>query len=215
LDVYDRGLDSVTAFVLAGGKSLRMGEDKAFLRLGGRTLLAHALELAKGVARKVWIVGSAKKFAAFGQVVEDVYPERGPLGGIHAALTRTATDLNLMIAVDLPFVEPNFLHYLIAQARETEAVVVIPHGGGGLQPLCAAYRRSFAEVAERSLRAGKNRIDSLFAEVQIRMLDQEELKQGRFSEEMFRNLNTPDDWEEARCRTSDLGPGTSASGGEV
>jgi molybdopterin-guanine dinucleotide biosynthesis protein A len=215
LDVYDRGVDAVTAFVLAGGKSRRMGEDKAFLRLGGSTLLAHALELAKGAARKVWIVGDAEKFAAFGQVIEDVYPERGPLGGIHAALKRTATDLNLMMAVDLPFVQPNFLNYLLARARETEAVVVVPHGDGGLQPLCAVYRRSFAEVAERSLRAGKNRIDRLFAEVQTRMIDQQELKRNGFSEEMFQNLNTPDEWQEARRRTSNLGPRISASGAEV
>ncbi len=199
-DVYHRGVDPVTAFVLAGGKSVRMGEDKAFLRLEDRTLLARALELARAAAGSVWIVGSRTKFAAFGPVVEDVYPERGPLGGIHAALIQTATDLNLLIAVDLPFLRPNFLNYLIARARATTAVVVVPNIGGGLQPLCAVYRRGFAEVAERSLGAGKNKIDRLFPEVQTRIIDQEEMKQNGFSEEMFRNLNTQEDWKEARMR---------------
>src|SRR6266849_3025762 len=101
-------MDAVTAFVMAGGKSARMGEDKAFLRLGRCTLLAHALDLARAAAGSAWIVGNSGKFGAFGPVIEDVYPERGPLGGIHAALTQTATDLNLMIAVDLPFLHPNF-----------------------------------------------------------------------------------------------------------
>jgi len=199
-DVYHRGVDPVTAFVLAGGKSVRMGEDKAFLRLEDRTLLARALDLARAAAGSVWIVGSRTKFAAFGPVVEDVYPERGPLGGIHAALIQTATDLNLLIAVDLPFLRPNFLNYLIARARATTAVVVVPNVGGGLQPLCAVYRRAFAEVAERSLGAGKNKIDRLFPEVQTRIIDQEEMKQNGFSEEMFRNLNTQEDWKEARMR---------------
>jgi molybdenum cofactor guanylyltransferase len=208
--VYDRGVDSVTAFVLAGGKSVRMGEDKAFLRLGGCTLLERALELARDLAGNAWIVGNAAKFAAFGPVIEDVYAERGPLGGIHAALTQTSTDLNLMVAVDLPFVQRNFLNYLITRAHETAAVVVVPRGGGGLQPLCAVYRRAFAEVAERSLRSGKNRIDSLFPEVKTRVIDQEELMQNGFSEEMFRNVNTRQDWQEARLRTSDLEPETSA-----
>jgi molybdenum cofactor guanylyltransferase len=208
--VYDHGVDSVTAFVLAGGKSVRMGEDKAFLRLGGCTLLERALELARDLAGNAWIVGSAAKFAALGPVIEDVYAERGPLGGIHAALTQTSTELNLMIAVDLPFVQADFLNYLITRARETAAVVVVPRGGGGLQPLCAVYRRAFAEVAERSLRAGKNRIDSLFPEVKTRVIDREELKQNGFSEEMFRNVNTRQDWQEARLRTSDLEPKTSA-----
>ncbi len=208
--MYDHGVDPVTAFVLAGGKSVRMGEDKAFLRLGDCTLLAHALDLARAAAGNARIVGSSGKFAAFGPVVEDVYPEHGPLGGIHAALAQTATDLNLMVAVDLPFVRLSFLNYLISQARETAAVVVVPRACGGLQPLCAVYRRGFAEVAERSLCAGKNKIDGLFAEVQTRVIEREELRQNGFVEDMFRNLNTKEDWEEARLRTSDLGPQTSA-----
>src|ERR1039458_8060619 len=93
----------VTAFVLAGGKSSRMGSDKAFLQLGDETLLSHALKVAGTVAGEVRIVGDAKKFAAFGQVVEDVYRERGPLGGIHGALSNSATELNLMLGVYLLF----------------------------------------------------------------------------------------------------------------
>lgn len=200
----------MTAFILAGGKSVRMGEDKAFLRLGGCTLLELALELVRDLAGNVWIVGNRAKFTAFGPVIEDLYAERGPLGGIHAALTQTTTELNLMIAVDLPFVQADFLNYLITRARETAAVVVVPRAGGGLQPLCAVYRRAFVEAAERSLRAGKNRIDSLFPDFKTRVIDQEELIQNGFSEEMFRNVNTQEDWEEARRRASDLRPPTSA-----
>jgi len=184
----------VAAFVLAGGKSTRMGKDKAFLELGGRTLLAHALDLAGTVARDVRIVGEANKFAAFGSVVEDVYHERGPLGGIHAALASTTTELNLMLAVDLPYLQPEFLQYLISEARRTGAVVTVARAGGGLQPLCALYRRAFADVAERSLREGRNKIDRLFTELETRVVSEEELSQAGFSGEMFRNLNTPEDY---------------------
>jgi molybdenum cofactor guanylyltransferase len=201
-EVYHRGVDPVTAFILAGGRSSRMGQDKAFLQLGSRTLLAHALELARAIDRSPWIVGSAGKFAAFAPVVEDVYAESGPLGGIHAALTRTGTDLNLIVAVDLPFLQPSFLNYMVSQARETGAVVVVARASGGLQPLCAIYRRSFAEVAEGSLRAGRNKIDPLFNEVHTRVIEQEELRQNGFAEQMFRNLNTPQDWEQARMHIS-------------
>ena len=205
LDVYHHTVDSVTAFVLAGGKSTRMGrgQDKAFLQLGGRTLLDRALELAGAAAGKAWIVGSFDKFAAFGPVIEDVYPGHGPLGGIHAALTKTDTELNLMVAVDLPFLRPCFLNYLIARGCETEAVVVVPTAGGNLQPLCALYRRAFADVAEQSLRAGRNKIDRLFSEVQTRVIDPEELKQNGFPEEMFSNVNTQEDWADARMRFSE------------
>src|ERR1700693_1943525 len=170
-------VDDVTAFVLAGGKSTRMGKDKAFLEFRGRILLARALELAAGVGQEVRIVGDPRKFAAFGRVVEDIYRERGPLGGIHAALKSSSTELNLILAVDLPFVQPNFLNYLISVARETMALATVPRAGDGLQPLCAVYRREFAQAAEQSLARGKNKIDALFAEVQTRIVGPKELSE--------------------------------------
>ena len=117
-------VDDVTAFILAGGKSSRMGADKAFLELKGRTLLHRALDLMRSLTPEAIIVGERSKFARLGTVVEDVFRERGPLGGIHAALAATATDLNLVLAVDLPFVDAAFLKYLVKQARGTEAVVI-------------------------------------------------------------------------------------------
>ena len=196
--MYYHGVDSVTGFVLAGGKSSRMGQDKALMQLGGQTLLAHALERAQAATGNAWIVGSTEKFAAFGRVVEDVYPGRGPLAGIHAALSGTRTQLNLITAVDMPFLQLNFLKYLITQARASKAVVVVPRVGGGWQPLCAVYKKNFAEVAQRSLSAGKNKVDSLFAEVQTLVIEQAELERNGFGEAMFRNLNTEQDWQEAK-----------------
>jgi len=188
-------LAPVTGFVLAGGKSSRMGQDKAFLLLRDRSLLAHALERVDAVTGRVRIVGSPEKFAAFGTVVEDRYTEQGPLAGIHAALEQTSTDLNLIVAVDLPFLKSSLLNYLLSQSRDTMAAVIVPRTARGLQPLCAVYRRSFAEVAERSLRAGKNKIDPLFAEVKTKIIEQGELARNGFSEETFRNVNTAQDWE--------------------
>lgn len=189
---------SVTVFVLAGGKSSRMGSDKAFLALAGETLLARALKLAGAVTEDVKIVGDAVKFSGFGSIVEDVYRDRGPLGGIHAALSTSATELNLMLAVDLPFVDAKFLEFLLKRARESSAIVTLPRASGGLQPLCAVYRRAFAAIAEDSLRHGRNKIDSLFAKVGTCVIEEEELVRSGFSSRMFHNLNTPDDLKEAR-----------------
>jgi len=196
--VNDRDGLGVTAFVLAGGKSSRMGSDKAFLPLGDETLLSIALNVARTVASDVWIVGDAKKFAAVGQVLEDVYRDRGPLGGIHGALSTSATDLNLILAVDLPFIGSEFLEYVLLQARGSDAMVTVPRAGAKLQPLCAVYRRGFAQVAEESLGEGKNKIDALFAKVATRVIEEDELLRAGFSVEIFRNLNTPDDWEKAK-----------------
>lgn len=188
----------VAAFILAGGKSTRMGTDKAFVMLDGRTLLERALEVARAVTSDVRIVGDAAKFAAFGPVVEDVFRGCGPLGGIHAALRASLAELNLMLAVDVPFVSPALLKYLIERARgERDAAATVARAGGGWQPLCAVYRREFADLAERALGAGRYKIDALFDATHVQVISEEELKAVSFSPTMFRNLNTPADLAEA------------------
>src|SRR5258708_2285952 len=131
----------LTIWILAGGKSRRMGTDKAFVKLDGSTLLARSLALARSVSNRVCIVGRSEKFAAFATVAEDIFSDRGPLGGIHSALRNSQSELNLMLAVDMPFVSQEFLAFLVQQASLTEAKVVVPRGNGSLQPLCAIYRR--------------------------------------------------------------------------
>jgi len=191
------GSSDVTAFILAGGKSTRMGTDKAFLEHQGRTLLARALDLGRSVASEVRIVGSQEKFAPFGAVVEDVFRDCGPLAGIHAALLASATELNVMLAVDTPRISTAFLQYLIRQSRSApDAAAVVPRAGGGWQPLSALYRPEFATAAENALRAGRNRIDPLFGVVRTRVVEETELQRENFSIDIFRNLNTPEEWAE-------------------
>jgi molybdopterin-guanine dinucleotide biosynthesis protein A len=190
----DASASCVTAFILAGGKSTRMGKDKAFVDYDGRTLLAQALDLAHSVTPEVRILGSRDKFAPFAPVVDDIFRDCGPLGGIHAALRASLTELNLMLAVDMPFVSRVFLQYLIKQARSApEATVIVPRSDRTWQPLCAIYRREFADPAENALRAGRNSIGRLFDEVPTRVIEQEELEDAGFSPGIFRNLNTPDE----------------------
>ena len=174
-----------------------MGRDKAFLPFGEETLLSRSLRLARAVTESVSIVGDTKKFASFAPVVEDAYRDRGPLGGIHAALSTTRSEHNLIMAVDLPFLDVRFLQYLIAQAQRSEAMVTVPQIGGGFQPLCAVYRREFATLAEDALRDGRNKIDLLFAETNSRIIVEPELTAAGFSADIFRNLNTAKDLEEA------------------
>jgi molybdenum cofactor guanylyltransferase len=199
----NRSLD-VTAFILAGGKSTRMGTDKAFLEYQGCTLLARALDLGRSVASEVRIVGGQQQFAPFGAVVEDVFRECGPLGGIHAALLASQTELNVMLAVDTPRISTAFLQHLIRQARSApDAAAVVPRAGGGWQPLCAVYRPEFTNAAENALRAGRNRIDPLFSVVRTRVIEETELERENFSTGIFCNVNTPEEW--ARLEKTERG----------
>jgi len=190
---------TVSAFILAGGKSTRMGADKAFVTLEGRTLLSRMLDLARSVTPDAWIVGDREKFAPFAPVVEDIFPGCGPLGGIHAALRASQSELNLMLAVDVPFVSIALVQFLLTRAGNSQrADVTVSRANGGLQPLCAVYRRNFADAAEEALRARHYKIDALFDDAIVQVIGEEELETAGFAPRIFRNLNTPEDLASAR-----------------
>jgi molybdenum cofactor guanylyltransferase len=166
--------------------------------LDGRTLLARALEVCRTITSEVVIVGDQNKFAPFAPVVQDVFPGCGPLGGIHAGLRKSETHWNVVLAVDLPFVSPALLLFLVAQARDSGAMVTVPRAGRGWQPLCAIYRRAFANAAEPALREGRYKIDALFDPALTHAVGEEDLRRAGFSPEVFRNLNTPEELADAR-----------------
>src|SRR3982074_2032234 len=151
----DGNLVAVTAFILAGGKSTRMGTDKAFVTLNGRSLLERMLDVGRSVTADGRITGDARKFSHFAPTVEDVFQDCGPLGGIHAALRASPSELNLILAVDLPLVSTALLQYLITRAQSAPgASATVPHAAGGWQPLCAVYRGVVAGPAPALLGSG-------------------------------------------------------------
>jgi len=175
-----------------------MGSDKAFLQLGETSLLAHALRLAAQVCNSVKVVGQSEKFSGYAETISDIYTGHGPLGGIHAALRSSSTALNLILAVDMPQIAPDFLRYLVQQAFATDALVTVPCVNGRFQPLCAVYRDSFAALAERSLAQGRNKIDPLFAPEVTRIITRDEIERLAFPLSMFDNLNTREELDRAR-----------------
>jgi len=172
-----------------------MGTDKALLSLGDQTLLARALKTAAAVADKVAIVGPRERYAAYGEVIEDIYTGCGPLAGIHAALTATQTECNLVLSVDTPLITAEFLKWLLEQARNSTEVVVVPDALGGQQPLCAVYSRSVAGAAEHALKDADYKIGHLFSRLPTRYISEAEMLRAGFSPEIFRNVNTAAEYE--------------------
>ncbi|HKF22909.1 MAG TPA: molybdenum cofactor guanylyltransferase [Candidatus Angelobacter sp.] len=198
--------DQLTGFVLAGGKSTRMGNDKAALSVGGKTLLDIALTTVRTVARQVTIVGSAELYGGHGPTIADIFPGCGPLGGIHTALSHTKTEFNLMLAVDTPFLSAKLLAYLAQRAFASRMTVTAPVINSYPQPLCAVYTHDFLSVAATALKAGDYKIVPLFPQGRTLLIEEAELARFAFTAEMFDNLNTPEDLERARRRGSDKSP---------
>ena len=188
-------MENVTAFILAGGRSSRMGSDKALLVYRDQTLLERTLQLARSVAEKAVIVGPADRYASHGDIIEDVFRDCGPLAGIHAALGSTETELNLILSVDMPLMTAEFLRWLLEQSATGTELIIVPNALGGEQPLCAVYRRQVRTAVERALNAGEYKIGHLFAQVPTRIVAEPEIRAAGFSPEIFRNVNTSEDYE--------------------
>jgi len=196
----------VQGYVLAGGKSRRMGEDKALLPFGDQPLGAWVAERVRQACGKVAVIGDAAKYAGWGfPMAQDIFADSGPLGGIHAALTHSAADLNLVVGCDMPYVSVEFLERLLEIAGEAPGDAVVPVSADyGYEPLCAVYKPSCLGRMEQALRAGRRRISEVFAELTLRAVPPAEWQpydpQGR----LFQNLNTREDYEQARREL--LGP---------
>ena len=185
-----------------------MGSDKALLSLGEQTLLERALQTVSPIASKLCIVGSLARYGQFGTVVEDIYQGCGPLGGIHAALKASDSDLNLILSVDMPMMSSSFLRWLIQQAASGREMITVPDAAGGQQPLCAVYRKAVLKAVEQALRDGQYKIGRLFGQVPTRFIAEEEITGAGFSPEIFRNINTPEEFEQlANATTVIAAPG--------
>jgi molybdenum cofactor guanylyltransferase len=199
----------LTAFVLAGGASRRMGRPKHELVFGDGTLLAHTLRLARSVARTVAILGPPDR--AFDHaggapglaipVFPDQIPGRGPLGAIMTGLSRTRTEFNLILSCDLPFMSAGFLRYIATRAVDARAdVTLAATPWHGYQPLAAIYRRRARAVIRASLQAGHNKVTRFFPGVRVQLLRWPELARAGFRQLIFDNLNTPEEYERALGR---------------
>lgn len=146
------------AFVLAGGRSTRMGKDKALIRLSGQPLIEIALEKLRApqlcLSRAPRVAGSRPDLASYAPVVDDIHPGCGPLSGIEAALAASTHPLNLVLPVDLPFVPAKFLAWMLHRAAITGAWVTFPRVNGLAQPLCAVYHRGLLAHISLAINAG-------------------------------------------------------------
>ena len=184
---------SVVGFVVAGGRSHRMGRDKALLPWGETDLLDHALARLRGVTNDVRILcGPSPRYEGRGApVVVDRLAEAGPIAGIAAGLETCGSRPGLFLAVDLPLVPIPLLAHLAERGGSWEAVV--PVSPRGPEPLCAAYAPSCLEPIRRRVAAGEMRMTSFWPEVRVLELGPLELQAFGDPEGFFRNLNTPAD----------------------
>jgi len=143
--------DSCSAIILAGGKSTRIGTDKACLRLSGLTpLINRVAERLRGLSNDVIVVTSGQKYPGLDvSWTSDVYADSGPLGGIHAGLLAARNQYALVVACDMPFLEPRLLEYMAGIPRTYD--ILVPRLKTGVEPLHAIYSKHCLPAIEKRL----------------------------------------------------------------
>jgi len=192
----------MTGVVLAGGRSTRMGRDKALLALddGGEALVTQQVRRLGAIfARVILSAGDAARYAGVGvPVAVDRFPGAGPLAGIAAALEAAETDWAFCCAVDMPFVSEPLVRHMAGLALAGGHDIVVPRGEKGAEPLHAAYARSCRARFEERLRAGRNKVDAAFEGLRVRFVEPDEVARFDAGRRSFVNVNTPEDLEAAR-----------------
>lgn len=189
---------SLTVALLAGGKSSRMGTDKAFVRVLGRPLIEDILAQVDGLGAETLIVTNRPDdYGYLGlPLFNDVLPNKGALGGIYTALHSATQPHVLCLACDMPFVVRPLLEYFISLIPEGD--VVMPRLGAESEPFRALYSRACLAPIRAALEAGKMRVISFFPEVRVRYVDEPEIDRFDPAHRSFFNINTPDDLTQAR-----------------
>jgi molybdopterin-guanine dinucleotide biosynthesis protein A len=196
----------VQGFILVGGASRRMGQDKAQLRLGSETILERIAGQLSAITSSVTLVGGPPAYVSLPNV-PDIYEKWGALGGIHAALSAAKTDWIIVIACDLPFATRDLFEKLKSFADESVDAIVPIQSDGRPQPVCALYRRETClPETETLIRAGEHTPRALLANVRTRYVQFAELSDLSGAENFFLNLNTPADFERAKWLAETTGP---------
>jgi molybdopterin-guanine dinucleotide biosynthesis protein A len=191
---------NVDGFILAGGQSSRMGQDKALLELGGVPMLLRTWRLVKPLVTRLTVVGPPDRYSRFGfAVVSDDQPGLGPLGGIATALRLTTTSWFLLVGCDLPFLSRDWLRFLIERGIASEAGAVIPISARGPEPLCAMFNERLAGPVAQSLALGVRKVTDGFRDMTIELIRESESKPFDPDDNLFNNMNSPEDYAAARA----------------
>lgn len=163
-----------------------MGQDKATLSWGDKSLLDHMIHLLSTVATPVGVVGRGEFL--------DRIPGKGPLGGILTALESTERDFNLFLAVDLPLLTPDFLRVFHSCFLDSRKPLLACRVGGEF-PLCLGVRKELKPEVEQRVRSDNLSIRAFVQESNGEILEEDDLRRLGFHLKMFANVNTPQDWD--------------------
>jgi molybdopterin-guanine dinucleotide biosynthesis protein A len=191
-----------TAIILSGGKSSRMGTNKALLKINEKTNIERIADTLNGLFDDIILVtNDPKTFQFLGlKMVSDHYPGMGPLAGVHAGLKASKNDVNFIVACDMPFVSGPLAMTLVNKCGYYDAV--IPVINGSQHPLFSVFKKKVANQVAQNIEEGRLAMRGLLDHLNVLYVTEGELKEysGGDLERFFFNMNHPHEYEDAKKR---------------
>lgn len=200
----------ITSIVLAGGKGTRLGKDKLLEVVGDRPLLQRVIDSLSPISERILVVtAQGQKPPAIQATqttvasVPDIYPGKGALGGIYTGLTATNSQYSLVVAADMPFLNPDLLQYLVGVATGFD--VVMPRINGEIEPLHAVYSRDCLPSIQEQIERNQLQIRVFLEQVRVRYIEAAEIDRFDPRHLSFFNVNTPEDLTKAQEIAAEIG----------
>jgi molybdopterin-guanine dinucleotide biosynthesis protein A len=185
---------NITGIILAGGNNSRMGVNKALLEIDGKRLIDNILDVYQKIFSEMIIVtNDPLYYTEFPNtiVVSDIYKGKGSLGGIYTGLFYAANDYSFVTACDMPFLNKDFILYMIEQIGKRD--IIVPELPEGFQALHAIYSRRCLPAIKKMILSDKLKIVGLYKEMRLLKITEEKIKLFNKNGNIFTNINTPDD----------------------
>ncbi len=184
---------NLTGIILSGGKSFRMGENKAFIKIEGAPIIQRIQTLFERLFDEIIIVTHEKDLFSNlrAKIYSDLIPHQGALGGLYTGLFFSSFPFSFCVACDMPFLNESVIKYLIKNIENSD--IVIPKTRDGLHPLHAIYSKKCIDPIKKMMDQGKYRIVDFYPMVKVKIIDENEFVSLDPNRESFINVNTPEE----------------------
>ena len=185
----------MTGIILAGGKSTRMGQNKAFIEIDDVPIITRIHKILKKLFQEIVIVANDNDKELFkdfdARVYPDLIPQGGALGGLYTGLFFSSFSYSFCVGCDMPFLKESVVEHLMKHATHDD--VIVPRTKDGLQPLHAIYSKNCLESIRRTMGLGKHRIIDFFQMVRVKIIEEDDFFPLDPSRDSFMNINTPEE----------------------
>lgn len=190
-------MKNINAYILAGGKSSRMGTEKGLVQLNGKSFIEHIIQVLNKVNIQVYIIANTKAYDFLGYpVIADIVEDKGPLGGIYTALMHSQQQNNLIISCDVPFVQEELIKYL-CEHIEASSQCIVPTHSGNSEPLCAIYNKDGMELIKEMISRNELGVRNALRKLKTNFIEVSD--EEFYSSMTFLNINSKLDLEVVRA----------------